>query len=224
MGRSSHREGSMGRPWEVGLYSQTETARYTGIPPSTVRRWLGRRNPPAADDLASFDEFVSLLFVRQLRKLKVKYADIVSAEDDLRQRTGDEYPFVHEALWVAGRDVLVKVRGEAAAYLSPNRRGQLTLPELTEPQPVELPLLVSDVRGQLSYVDGRVGTWRPRDGIAAQPLIQFGLTCIEGTRLTTRTLFEASEAGDDMGTLARLYSTTESDVARALEWERQLAA
>jgi uncharacterized protein (DUF433 family) len=212
------------RPSDLGLYSQTEAARYSDIPLSTVRRWLSRNHELDREELASFDDFVSLLFVRALRLRRVRYADIVAAERDLQERTGHLYPFVHEALWVSGRDVLVRVPDEEDAYLSANRRGQLTLPSVTHPERVELPTLVADVRVQLSYVDGRVGSWRPAQRIAARPLVQFGQTCIEGTRVTTKALFEAALAGDDVPTLARLYSTTESDVTRAIAWEQTLAA
>jgi uncharacterized protein (DUF433 family) len=214
----------MTEPWHVGLYSQTEAAHYSEIPLSTVHRWLGRRAAIRGDELVSFDEFVSMLFVRQLRDFGVRLKDILTAEDDLRTRTGQHHPFVHEALWVAGRDIFVKVDPGTESFLAANRRGQLAMPGIAEPTRVELPKLVADVRGRLSYVQGRVAAWRPVEHIAARPAVQFGLTCIEGTRLTTRAVFEAAEAGDDPTTIARLFEVTETDVRQAIEWERQLAA
>jgi len=214
----------MTEPWHIGLYSQTEAAHYSEIPLSTVHRWLERRGVVEGDELVSFDEFVSMLFVRQLRARGVPLKDILTAEDDLRERTGHGHPFVHEALWVAGRDILVRIGPAAAAYLAANLRGQLAMPGVVEAKRVELPKLVADVRGQLSYDQGRVAAWRPVERIAARPAVQFGLTCIEGTRLTTRAVFEAAEAGDDPVTIARLFEVTETDVNQAIEWERQLAA
>ena len=79
----------------VGLYSQTDAARYSSVPLSTVRRWLARPHAVVADELVSFDEFVTMLFVRQLRKHQVQLKDILAAERDLRERTGQEHPFVH---------------------------------------------------------------------------------------------------------------------------------
>jgi uncharacterized protein (DUF433 family) len=165
-----------------------------------------------------------MLFVRQLRDHGVRLKDILTAEDDLRNRTGHGHPFVHETLWVASRDILVRVDATADAYLSANRRGQLAIPGVTEAIRIQLPELVSDVRGRLTYERGRVAEWRPVERIAARPAVQFGLTCIEGTRLTTRAVHEAAEAGDDTVSIARLYEVTETDVERAIEWERQLAA
>lgn len=209
---------------DMGLYSQTEAAHYSAIPLSTVHRWLARRHPTDRDELVGFDEFISMLFVRRLRDRGVGLKDILTAETDLRERTGHRHPFVHETLWVAGRDVLVRVEHAADAYMSVNRRGQLAIPGVAEAERVELPSLVADVRGRLSYDHGRVAAWRPIERIAARPAVQFGLTCIEGTRLTTRAIFEASEAGDDPALVARLFEVTESDVKQAIEWERQLAA
>ena len=209
--------------WDIGLYSLTDAVQYSGIPMSTVSRWLDPRPEGVRDDLVTFDEFVTLLFVRQLRK-NVRLKDIREAEKDLQERTGHRHPFVHETLWVAGRDVMVRVSDASDAFLSANRRGQLAMTGVLEAQRVELPNLVADVRGQLGYDDGRVTVWRPVERIAARPAVQFGLTCVDGTRLTTRTIFEVAEAGDKPASIARLFEVTETDVAQAIEWERRLAA
>lgn len=211
-------------PWHLGLYSRSDVSRYGHIPPTTVNRWLERRGAAANHELVGFDEFVTLLFVRRLRGCGVRFRDIVAAEHDLRQRTGHEHPFVHEALWVAGRDVLVRADTLDEGFMAANRHGQLAMTGVVRAQRVELPNLVIDVRGRLAYDQGRVSAWRPMERITARPGIQFGLTCIEGTRLTTGAVFEAFEAGDDPVDIARLYRVTPVDVGRAIEWERQLAA
>lgn len=210
--------------WDVGLYSLTDAVQYSGIPMSTVARWLEPRPHGTREDLVTFDEFVTLLFVRQLRKRGVRLKEIREAEQDLQKRTGHRHPFVYETLWVAGHDVMVRVTDAADAFLSANRRGQLAMPGVLEAHRVDLPEAVADVRGQLGYEGGRVNVWRPVDRIAAKPAVQFGLTCVEGTRLTTRTIFDVAEAGDEPAMIARLYEVTETDVAQAIEWERRLAA
>lgn len=209
--------------WDVGMYSLTDAVRYSGIPMSTVSRWLDPRPAGTRDDLVTFDEFVTLLFVRQLRK-RVRLKDIREAEMDLRERTGHRHPFVHETLWVAGRDVMVRVTDSPDSFLSANRHGQLAIPSIVEAERVDLPRLVADVRGQLGYDDGRVSVWRPVARIAARPAVQYGLTCVDGTRLTTRTIYDVAEAGDELASIARLFEVTETDVAQAVEWERALAA
>jgi uncharacterized protein (DUF433 family) len=209
--------------WDVGLYSLTDAVQYSGIPMRTVSRWLDPRPDGTIDNLVTFDEFVTLLFVRQLRK-RVRLKDIREAEKDLRERTGHRHPFVHETLWVAGRDVMVRVTDSPESFLSANRRGQLAMPGIIEAERIDLPNLVADVRGQLGYDDGRVTVWRPVERIAARPAVQYGLTCVDGTRLTTRTIYDVSEAGDEPASIARLFEVTETDVAQAIEWERALAA
>lgn len=209
--------------WDVGLYSLTDAVQYSGIPMRTVARWLDPRPHRVTDDLVTFDEFVTLLFVRQLRK-RVHLKDTREAERDLQERTGHRHPFVHETLWVAGRDVMVRVKDSPDSFLSANRRGQLAMPGIIEAERVDLPNLVADVRGQLGYEDGRVSVWRPVERIAARPAVQYGLTCVDGTRLTTRTIYDVAEAGDEPASIARLFEVTETDVAQAIEWERALAA
>jgi uncharacterized protein (DUF433 family) len=209
---------------DVGLYSLTDAVQYSGIPMSTVARWLDPRTDGTHDDLVTFDEFVTLLFVRQLRVRGVRLREIRNAERDLQERTGHRHPFVYETLWVAGHDVMVRVTDAANAFFSANRRGQLAIPGVLEAQRVDLPGAVADLREQLSYDDGRVAIWRPADRISARPAVQYGLTCVDGTRLTTRALYDAAEAGDKPATIARLFEVTESDVAQAIHWEQRLAA
>jgi uncharacterized protein (DUF433 family) len=212
-------------PWHLGLYSQTDAARYSGIPLSTVHRWLERRQRlPEGEDLVSFDEFVTLLFVRQLRARDVPLREILRADEDLRERTGESHPFVHETLWTAAKDILVKVPGDPDVLIAANLRGQMAMPGVVEAKRVRLPRLIEDVRGEVVYGEGRVMMWRPAERITARPAVQFGLTCVEGTRLPTRVLYEATEAGDTSQELARLHKASESDVERAVAWERRLAA
>jgi len=211
-------------PWHLALYSQTDASMYADVPLSTVHRWFGAEEVASAERLATFDDLVTLLFVRELRRRGVPLKDIRAAEMDLRERTGHQHPFAHESLWVAGRDILVLVDATRRGYLSPNRRGQLALPEITQPVRVELPRAVAPVRGELTYASGRVAIWRPTEGIAAQPAIQFGLTCIEGTRLPTKDIYQANLEGDSIERLAGLYAVTETEVRRAVECETKLAA
>ena len=210
---------------DLGQYSQTEAARYSRIPLSTVHRWFARRYGVLRGELISFDEFVSLLFVRELRdRWRVPLREILEAERDLRDRTGEAHPFAHEALWVAGRDVLVRVRADSEGFMSANRRGQLLIPGVAEAHRVQLPELVGNVRDQLGYEHGRAVRWQPIERVVARPAVQFGMTCIEGTRTTTRTVYEAVEAGDSPELLSRLFRVSVHDIEQAVEWERRLAA
>jgi hypothetical protein len=54
--------------WGLGLYWRTDAVQCNGVPMSTVARWLERRPHGAREDLVTFYEFATLLFVRQLRK------------------------------------------------------------------------------------------------------------------------------------------------------------
>jgi uncharacterized protein (DUF433 family) len=217
---------SVGELAAIGLYSQSEAARYSGIPLSTVHRWFSDRGFLAdGASLVPFEEFISLLFVRELRlRWRVPLKQIREAEQDLRIRTGRDHPLAREELWVAGRDVLVKVPGDAEAFISANRRGQLAIPRVVEAHVVRLPDLVGAVRGKVGYEAGHASYWAPMERVIARPAVQFGQTCIDGTRTPTRIVFEAVEAGDRAETLADLFAVTPHDIHQAVEWERKLAA
>lgn len=137
------------------------------------------------------------------------------------------HPFVHQGLWTAGGDILVKLpRGSdygADAVIATNRGGQVAL-SIIELKIIQLPELVRHVKGQLTYERQRVAAWRPADDVVARPATQFGLTCIEGTRIPTRSIYQAISAGDSRPQLARLYGVDQRKIDRAAEWERQLAA
>lgn len=213
----------------LGLYSIADASRYARIPSSTARRWLERegRGRTWRDDLVSFDDLVSLLFVHEFRRHGVKLREVMKAEADLRQRFGWGHPFVHQGLWTAGGDVLIKVPAEqhrgADAVIAANRGGQVAL-TIIQLKQVQVPELVSDIKHQLTYEGERVAAWRPAEDVEARPATQFGLTCIEGTRIPTRSIFQAISAGDSPAQLARLYGVDQDKIERAAEWERQLVA
>ena len=213
----------------LGLYSVADAARYARIPTSTVRRWLERRGRGNTwrDNLVSFDELVSLLFVHEFRLHHVKLREVIRAEEQLRKWFDWGHPFVHEGLWTAGGDILIRVPTEESPtgdkVMSANRGGQVAL-SIVQLKTVQLPEVVRDVKAELTYEDERVAAWRPAEDVVARPATQFGLTCIEGTRIPTRSIYQAMIAGDRPAQLARLYGVDQDKIERAAEWERQLAA
>lgn len=213
----------------LGLYSIADASRYAQISSSTVRRWLERegRGKTWRDNLVSFDDLISLLFVHEFRQHGVKLREVIRAEAQLRQWFNWGHPFVHEGLWTAGGDVLIRVPADEAPtgdkVMSANRGGQVAL-SIVQLKTVQLPQLVSDIKTQLTYEDERVAAWRPAEDVVARPATQFGLTCIEGTRIPTRSIFQAISAGDRPAQLARVYGVDQDKIERAAEWERQLAA
>jgi uncharacterized protein (DUF433 family) len=215
------------RSEEVPLYPVQELARYLRMPPSTVRNWLrrGGRVQRAPNMLLSFEELVSLLFVRELRvRHEVKFKDIVMAERDLQVRLGREHPFAWDTLWTAGKDVLIKVPGNPANYVAANRWGQETLPDWTEVREVQVPALLDSLRSQIDYHEFRAAVWRPAPHITARPAVQYGLPCVDGTRLPTRTVVGAIEAGDTPETVAAAYGASLDGIRAAVGWEHSLAA
>jgi uncharacterized protein (DUF433 family) len=212
---------------EVPLYPTDELARYLRMPPSTVRRWLSRggRVHREANQLLSFEELISLLFVGELRlRHRVAFKDIFLAEKDLRSRIGRDHPFAWETLWTAGKDVLVRVPGSPANYVAANRLGQETLPNWAEVREVEVPALLLPLRVQIGYEDERAAVWRPAPHVTARPAVQYGLPCVDGSRLPTRTIARAVTAGDTPETVAVAYGVSLDGVRAAVGWEESLAA
>jgi uncharacterized protein (DUF433 family) len=216
----------MGELYSLGVYSAADASRYMRLPASTVRWWLrrGERIRRADRALVTFDELISLLFVAELRRRDVGHRDILRAEDDLRERTGHDLPFVYQELWVAGKDVLIPVAPDASQFIAANRGGQSTFKDWAQADRVRLPELVQRARGQVEYADKRAVAWMPEPDIAVRPGVQFGLTCIAGTRIPTNVLAGAVEAGETPDAVAQLYLIAPEQVHEAVAWERGLAA
>lgn len=228
---------------EIPLYPVAELARYLQLAPSTVDYWWrrGGRTQHAVHGLLSFEELISLLFVRELRARGVRFKDIFAAETDLQRRIGQQHPFAWQPLWVEGRDVLVPIAG-SDSYLSPNRGGQATLPSVARPERVAVvgtaddhveaatgggaPLtdLIQPVLAQVEYTAERAIAWHPAPHIVARPAVQFGLPCVEGSRLPTRTVLRSITAGDSPEEVARAYGISLQSVQAVVGWEQSLAA
>lgn len=213
---------------EFALYPAQELARYLRMPASTVRYWLSRggriQREPA--QLLSFEELISLLFVRELRVgHNVPFKEIARSERDLRARLGKEHPFAWEQLWTAGRDVMVRLPDQPDSYVATNRLGQVSLPRWVEAHKVEVPALLQPLRAQVEYRDdGRAFSWRPSPHVIARPAVQFGLPCVDGTRLPTKTVLRAVTAGDTVEQIAFAYGADLDGIRAAVEWEQSLAA
>ena len=215
------------QPEEVALYPTDELAHYLRMPTSTVRNWLtrGGRLKREHAQLLTFEELISLLFVGELRhRHNVKFKEIIRAEQDLRARIGKEHPFAWERLWTAGGDVMVRVPGEPETFIAASRLGQTTLPNWVEPREVAVPALVAPLRDQVGYHEERAAVWRPAPHVTARPAVQFGVPCVDGSRLPTRTVIRAVEAGDTPEEVAAAYGASPDGVRAAVGWELSLLA
>ncbi len=62
------------------------------------------------------------------------------------------------------------------------------------------------------------------EGITLEPSVQFGQSCLKGTRIPTSALWGCRAGGDPPQFIADAYGITVADVERAVEWERQVRA
>jgi uncharacterized protein (DUF433 family) len=201
------------------VYVLSDVARYAGLHRSTARYWLrlipGRELPPAASQGLCFLDLVSMLVMRELRKLGLKPDRVRHAEQYLTELFGP-YPFARRALWTDGAHVFFDpdspLRRAVADLVSADRGGQRAMMEV-----------ISPFLRTITYRDGGIAVaWRPRPTVELDPLKQIGQPCVRGTRVTTRAVYLLYKAGDSQDTIIRSFDISPVDVEAAIEWEQSL--
>ena len=93
---------------DVGIYLQSEAARLTGLPPTTVRRWLQLErgdehiSAVARRPLVSFHDLVSLRAVAALKRAGMGIGKIKEGADFMRRGLGLDHPLAAEDLKTDG--------------------------------------------------------------------------------------------------------------------------
>jgi uncharacterized protein (DUF433 family) len=60
--------------------------------------------------------------------------------------------------------------------------------------------------------------------VLLDPEIQFGQSCVKGTRIPTKTIWSMNKAGDSIEFIAEEYWLSGDEVEAAIAWENDLAA
>ena len=214
-----------------GRYGMTESARYLRAAPvgdqvysvnsATLMRWiqrgvtsLGLVGRPGGGLLIEFEDLISMRVVAALRAAGVKWREIDDTALWLRDYCGHAYPFATEYLWTGQGELFVEW---TAQLVSGSRHGQAALGLL---QDYLIP--VADL--VFNRETHTAESWEPMPRITLQSRVQFGVPCIKGTRIPTKSVVSMIEAGDAPDWVGKAYGITDSDVRAACAWESRLAA
>lgn len=197
-----------------GVYLQAEAAHLTGLPQSTVRRWLELERsvselPVVSEQpLVSFHDLISLRAVAALRRAGMKLQKIKQGADYIRRERGLLHPLAWEALKTDGVNLYFP---DAQSLVAASAGGQRAAQELVAAylQDVKYKPLASGLR--------LAASWEP-PGVSIDPLIQRGAPCVEGSRVQIAQLKRYLDAGDTPEYLAELFELDADDIRRAVNW------
>ena len=142
----------------------------------------------------------------------MRLAKIVEAENWARRNFGLEQPFVTKPLWTSHSDIFIEW---AHQFIMATRAGQMALPILTD--------YLEPASHGLIFVDEVASSWEPHTGIVLDPGVEFGASCVAGTRVATEVIDAFRRAGDSPEVIARAYGLEVGGVEAALAWEARLA-
>jgi uncharacterized protein (DUF433 family) len=197
-----------------GIYLQSEAALFTGLPQSTVRRWLELERGAsglatvADQPLVSFHDLISLRAVAALRRAGMKLHKIKKGADYIRRERGLTHPLAWEALKTDGVNLYFP---EAQALIAASESGQMAAQELVT-------AYLRDVKYKPLAGGHRLATsWEP-PSVSIDPLIQRGAPCVAGSRVQIAQLKRYIDAGDTAEYLAELFELDAEDIRRAVAW------
>jgi uncharacterized protein (DUF433 family) len=199
---------------DAGIYLQSEAALLTGLPRTTVRRWLqlerGADDISAVTDqpLVSFHDLVSLRAVAALRRMNLSIAKIKKGADVMRRELGIEHPLASEDLKTDGVNLYFP---DARDLITVTAAGQMAAQDLVA-------VYLRDVKYKPLAGNHRLAvSWEP-PGVRIDPLIQRGAPCVDGSRVEIALLKRFIDAGDAPEYLAELYELDVDDVRQAVSW------
>ena len=199
---------------EDGIYLQAEAARLSGLPPTTVRRWLqlerGENSIAAivAQPLVSFHDLISLRAVAALKAAGMPLSKIKRGADFMRRRLQVEHPLASEDLKTDGVNLYFP---DADGLIAVSAASQIAAQDLVD-------AYLRDVRYKPLARNHRLAVaWEP-PSVTIDPTIQRGAPCVTGSRVEIALLKRYLDAGDDEEYLAQLFELDVRDVRRAVAW------
>ncbi len=203
-----------------GIYDVEEIAHLIGATTRQVSRWAGPASHggglllPDERGLLTFWDLITARIAAVLLQRGVPTHKIRDARDHLHAGMKFDWPLAHYAglrrLAVSGRHVYVL--DDDGGWADASLGGQRPFDEVIEPW--------------IARVDfeqlGPAASWTPVDGVVLDPKVQAGAPCLDGTRLTTRTIAELHDGGDSVEDIAWAYELEADLVQRAIDYERSL--
>ncbi|MBM3268591.1 MAG: DUF433 domain-containing protein [Candidatus Sericytochromatia bacterium] len=211
---------------ELPNYQIAEAAWALGLPPTTVRRWVGRKGKvgivvPAQDEppALSFFNLAELYVLASVRRLQgVPLESVRRALATLERLAAGPHPLISQEFLTDGVSLFTKAYGDLTNL---SRSGQIALAELLE---ASLRRVDRDDRGKPI----RLYPWRSRPDepkhLVLDPAVSFGRLAIAGTGVPVDVLTEFWRAGDPTSRIAAGYRLDPGLVEEAVRWGTQKAA
>lgn len=206
--------------FDVGVYSFPAAARLLGgASARQLRYWVRSgltppthpRDPskPAASDVLSFHDLVSLEIVRRMRQLGVSLQKVRTLEAQLRSHRPEmNRPFAYEVFWTDGIDVWFQLEPGDTRLVQGTGRDRRNLSR----QPA-----IATFAQEIEYEDGAAVLWTPAAHVHVDPRRQFGEPVVAGTRIPVRTVLTNLEEGTSEQ-VADWYELTGEQVESAQRW------
>ncbi len=210
------------------MFSEAEAARLLRVPQGTLHYWLeggtkrGKSYPPVIrvepreSRIVTWAEFVEAGLLREYRReLLVPMIELRSFIDQLRDELEVPYPLAHVRPFVGeGRRLMREAQDavglDADFCLVADVRGQLVLTPASDA-----------FFSRVNWADGVATAWRPASDpespVRIDPEMRFGRPSVRG--ISTETLWEHVDAGEDPAETAEAFGITLADVRWALSYE-----
>jgi uncharacterized protein (DUF433 family) len=218
-----------------GIYTIPETARLTGVPIYSIRRWTcgysfrrggtTRWSPPLLKPqlnpiggvlALSFLDLQEIRFLHAFRQRGVSWYWLRAAHDCAQRRIGHDHPFSTGRFRAAGREILTEVvtsgRDRALENIVSN---QLVFARVIAPY----------LRG-LEFKDDVAVRWFPRRDrrVVIDPARSFGQPVVANGGVPTSVLIRSYRAERSFERVGRWYDVDAASVRAAVAFEHRLAA
>jgi uncharacterized protein (DUF433 family) len=220
-------------PHSEAAYSITEAARYLRLSPATLRSWVLGRAYPTAQGVG---QFAPVLKLARRKPPTLSFSNLIEAHvlRSLRTEHGVPLPAVRKALAFAerelgihqlllrqelctsGKEVFLDRYGE---LVNLSASGQLAMRIVFDAhlRRVEWGRLRFPVRLYPFLAAEGAGDAKP---IIIDPEISFGRPVVGGAFVSTRTIVDRIDAGEDVEAVARDYGLKRATVEEAVLYER----
>lgn len=215
-------------PRDIPLYRLSEAARWVGVPPSTLRKWMyGREYPaggatrysaplitPADPDNGrlSFANIAEVHILDATRKHQIPMADVRAAIDLVLREERSPHPLLTGRFYRSGKRLFVEYLSEKIAAYAP-AVGQRPLGDLLEDY---LERIERDSRDRvmqlfpMRYNDSR--------RVALDFNIAAGQPVVAGTGILVEFLRDLQKVGTSIPKIASQYNLDEFTVAEAINY------
>ncbi|MDH2349557.1 hypothetical protein QCM80_02515 [Bradyrhizobium sp. SSUT112] len=218
----------------LGLYSPSEAAALTHVPPQRIRRWLtghrsGDKGYPALwrSQLEKFEIeqlCLSFLDLVQLRVVDAFINEGLSAQKvrraiELGSEIVSDYPFANARFRTDGKTLILQVlddNGDDDKLIDLFKSGQYLMQKVIEPS-----------LKNLEFEDDVATRWWPlgrAKGVVIDPKRQFGQPIDDATGVPTSVLAQAAQTEGSPAIAAKRFMVPVASVHRAVAFELQHAA